>query len=462
LWRRRLPAALRPDNPVPITAAPVNTTLTALYALLIQQALFALLWLILVYLRVARRAALNWAAGVGLVTAGLSLVVLRGALPVWMGFWGSGVLMYAGFVMLSRGLEVFARIRPNDRRHLLGWAAYSLMLGGVTAWGSPMLFVLMGSVPLGWVLFAAGRAVRGPLSQEFGREAAWFGTLPVVSIGGVLILQGLLAPLGPGSADVPIHADGTANLSAALVFVGCGMVFNLGLCALVATRMMFGLQRASERDHLTGLYNRRTVEARLARHWSDLQAGGQGLCLLSIDIDHFKAINDAHGHPAGDAVLRRVADALSEHLREADIAGRVGGEEFWLVLPGTTAEAAAAIAEKLQRAIRSLDITVRDTVPVRVTLSMGLAEVRQPGEPMDAALQRLDEALYRAKGAGRDRWEWAAPPEPAPGKVIPLPTSAARSASGAPTRPPPASPGSARGAPARPETPRTIDGCSVV
>jgi diguanylate cyclase (GGDEF)-like protein len=444
-----------------LPAAPLNPTLAALHALLIQQALFVLLWLILVYLRVARVAALNWAAGIGLVTAGLTLVVLRGELPRWLGFWGSGVVMYAGFVVLRRGLEVFARIRPDDRRHLLGWLSYSGVLGGVTAWGSTTWFVLVGSVPLGWLLLRAGRAARGPLSQEFGRKAAWFATLPMVSIGVVLIARGLLAPLAAPTAEVPLHSPDAVNLASALVFVACGMVFNLGLCALVATRMMFGLRRASERDHLTGLYNRRTIEAHLARHWTTLQAGGQGLCLMSIDIDHFKAINDAHGHPAGDAVLRRVAEALSEHLGDQGIAGRVGGEEFWFVLPGMRAERAAAVADRLQRSVRALEITVRDSVPVRVTLSMGLADVWQPGEPMDGALQRLDEALYRAKAGGRDRWEWAAPAEPAaePGKVIPWQASAPSAAS---RKLPPSDGPLAHAAPARPETPHTTDDCSVV
>jgi diguanylate cyclase (GGDEF)-like protein len=114
-----------------------------------------------------------------------------------------------------------------------------------------------------------------------------------------------------------------------------------------------------------------------------------------LDLDHFKRINDAHGHKAGDAVLVAAAHALRAHLRAEDQLGRLGGEEFLVLLPDTEARAAAHVAEKLRAEV------ARAPTPVAVTVSIGVAA--WDGEAPEALLHRADEALYAAKQAGRDR-----------------------------------------------------------
>lgn len=155
-------------------------------------------------------------------------------------------------------------------------------------------------------------------------------------------------------------------------------------------------------DPLTGAANRRSLE-RFGRA-AIADARVRPLSVVALDVDHFKRINDRHGHAAGDAVLRAVAAACRRELRQADLLGRTGGEEFVAVLPGIGRDAARGVAERLRSAIAQLGF---DTgVPgLAVTASLGVAEHRAEDADFRALLQRADRALYRAKRRGRDRVE---------------------------------------------------------
>jgi diguanylate cyclase (GGDEF)-like protein/PAS domain S-box-containing protein len=156
-------------------------------------------------------------------------------------------------------------------------------------------------------------------------------------------------------------------------------------------------------DPLTGVANRRAIDEALSRHASALESGGPAYCVLLADLDRFKRINDAGGHPAGDQALRRVAEVLRAGCRAQDTVGRLGGDEFVIVAPATDLDAAQQIAQRLQR---SLGSTAAGVVPggEAITASFGVARAR-PGEPAEVLLARADAALYRAKARGRDRVE---------------------------------------------------------
>jgi diguanylate cyclase (GGDEF)-like protein len=154
-------------------------------------------------------------------------------------------------------------------------------------------------------------------------------------------------------------------------------------------------ERQSTTDPLTGLFNRRGAEAAAARERARSERSGTPLSLVVFDIDHFKRVNDNHGHAVGDEVLRAVAEALSAMARVTDVIARWGGEEFVAILPGGL-EGARSYAERTRAAVADL------TLPEPLTLSAGLAELGL-GEPFEAALARADANLYQAKRAGRDR-----------------------------------------------------------
>ncbi|MFO1327855.1 MAG: diguanylate cyclase [Rubrivivax sp.] len=157
----------------------------------------------------------------------------------------------------------------------------------------------------------------------------------------------------------------------------------------------------SVRDPLTGQYNRRHADAELARALSRVARGDDTLVLALLDIDHFKQVNDRHGHAAGDAVLRRVAACVAAGLRGADLLARFGGEEFVLLFPGARLDAAALACERIRVAVEALAL---DDVAagLRVTVSIGVAAAHA-GQDADALLHAADERLYAAKHAGRNR-----------------------------------------------------------
>lgn len=163
------------------------------------------------------------------------------------------------------------------------------------------------------------------------------------------------------------------------------------------------LGRLARTDGLTGLANHRAFHEHLARELDRARRYGQPLSLLMIDVDHFKVYNDTHGHPAGDRVLRRIAELFRRRLRSVDIAARYGGEEFGLILPATPLEAATRVAEQLVAAVRETAFEGGQEQPRgRVTISAGVA--RWDGKEAPAGLlERADAAMYEAKQTGRDQ-----------------------------------------------------------
>jgi two-component system cell cycle response regulator len=155
-------------------------------------------------------------------------------------------------------------------------------------------------------------------------------------------------------------------------------------------------------DPLTGLYNRRYtnnhLESLIARH----QPGGRGLAAMVLDLDRFKSINDAHGHGAGDEVLREFSRRLRENVRGIDLVSRVGGEEFLVVMPDILPENATRVAERVRGAVEKARFQLEDVaVPLPVTVSIGLA-FHRPGEAGSALINRADAALYASKNSGRN------------------------------------------------------------
>jgi diguanylate cyclase (GGDEF)-like protein len=159
----------------------------------------------------------------------------------------------------------------------------------------------------------------------------------------------------------------------------------------------------SHTDALTFLPNRRSILGDLQREVTFSDRYGTPLAISMVDIDHFKQINDTHGHVAGDEVLRKLAMELRNHIRHPDVIGRYGGEEFLVVLPHSTIKAAAEQAQRLCQYVQSLVIPSGEN-EIRITVSMGLAQYRIHHEDWQSFLSRADTALYQAKNAGRNRW----------------------------------------------------------
>jgi diguanylate cyclase (GGDEF)-like protein len=164
--------------------------------------------------------------------------------------------------------------------------------------------------------------------------------------------------------------------------------------------MMDLLARKAAVDGLTGLWNRVHFDQRLAAETALARRSGGPLSCVMVDVDHFKRVNDQFGHPFGDLVLRRVAQALADSCRAEDVCCRYGGEEFAVICPAADARAAAALAERVRQAVCDMPFECRGQT-VRVSCSLGVAEITVRPDP--TLVELADHALYQAKESGRNR-----------------------------------------------------------
>lgn len=188
--------------------------------------------------------------------------------------------------------------------------------------------------------------------------------------------------------------------------LGLGGVLLAVLGAMILRQLvrMRRLRELASTDALTGVANRRSIERLGSDALANARAAGQGLTVMTFDIDFFKRVNDTFGHLAGDLVLTRIARVCQDALRQFDLLGRTGGEEFMVVLPTTRLEQGRQIAERLRAAVASTEFG--DIAQgLSVTISLGMAELQAGDTDLKALMHRADHALYRAKANGRDRIE---------------------------------------------------------
>jgi two-component system cell cycle response regulator len=174
-----------------------------------------------------------------------------------------------------------------------------------------------------------------------------------------------------------------------------------------ADRLRDGVQTSIEMavtDQLTGLHNRRYLETHFSGLFDESAMRARDLSVLMLDIDKFKLVNDTYGHDAGDEVLKEFANRVKDATRIVDVVARLGGEEIVVVLPETGLQAAAAVAERIRSHIEAQPFAIYSgTSQITVTVSIGVASRRAGDQSPAQMLKRADEALYRAKGGGRNR-----------------------------------------------------------
>jgi len=232
---------------------------------------------------------------------------------------------------------------------------------------------------------------------------------------GLLVVQALVAALR--FVSVVLGAAGVGLLEASLfqslyivMYSLTALMLSIAGVLMATDRVRVEFEFLATHDPLTGVLNRRALFAFVEAEFARSQHAGTPLSLLMLDADHFKNINDAFGHQAGDEVLREMAQRLQSPLPAAARLGRYGGEEFLVALPGLSPEAARVVAERL-REVLAAPFDASSLLAVagigRLTVSIGVAGVQGATDTLDAMLARADAALYRAKAQGRDRVESA-------------------------------------------------------
>jgi diguanylate cyclase (GGDEF)-like protein len=336
--------------------------------------------------------------------------VLGVAFPVFSGSGGLR-LSYIATILLPIVFILYLNIMfPRKRK---GYILYGLaILGGVHAIVSlffPLHIIQGWFLPYQISILLAGIYVAVVLAIEIARKAP----------GSVLMMGGFILIFVSVINDI-LHDNKIINTFYSL---DLGLFFFLFNQALIMGKLYAGnfrqvqdlnatlesrvqdrtkaLEELSRMDHLTGLINRRYFWTLLNQEWERWVRYGQEFCVVMVDLDHFKEINDTWGHSAGDDVLKTLSELLQGNVRKTDSISRYGGEEFCLILPGITAPAAFILMEKIRTTVESTPLLAKP-VPVHRTFSFGIAQASRHESP-DALLDAADKLMYQAKQAGRNR-----------------------------------------------------------
>jgi diguanylate cyclase (GGDEF)-like protein len=227
----------------------------------------------------------------------------------------------------------------------------------------------------------------------------------------VLLRAAYLLAVGRPAHFSPADAGGWLNVVTPMLMALLPVIGTTAFLLLCSERIRRQWERAASTDYLTGLANRRTLADAGALRFAAAVRRDEGFGLALIDIDHFKAINDNHGHDIGDVALKHLAAVLVGACRDAELPARQGGEEFVVLFQNIDPEQAHKAGERLRRAVAAAPFVAGD-LSLAMTVSVGVAVRCAEDGDFDALLRRADAALYRAKAAGRDRVEVAPPPGP--------------------------------------------------
>jgi diguanylate cyclase (GGDEF)-like protein len=343
-----------------------------------------------------------WAGGTGVQSLGWLLLGLRGYIPDFASIVVANTLVAFGYAEIISALRRFGG-NTGRRFWLPHWLAlgvavvciaYSVEAPDLRA----RLMIVSGLIAVQYVigLQLVWRLAPSPRPVSHRVMIAMF----VVGIA-VLSARAIAVYVAPLAGNDPFVLTPLQALSFATGTFG-PVVATFAFLLMVSDRMNEELGRLAMFDPLTEVYNRRSLDDLAGRAVAEARRHARTLSVLVVDADHFKRINDEYGHEAGDRALKALVEVLRRTARSEDLVGRLGGEEFVVLMPDADAIAGAAGAERLRIAVERSVFRVNDqTVPLRV--SIGVAALRDPRDDFAALLRRADHALYEAKRAGRNR-----------------------------------------------------------
>ena len=344
----------------------------------------------------------RWTLGCWALLAGFALLAARVALPMALSVVLGNALICLGLAFYAQALhrllcdghgpKALLQVQPAI------WLALLLMLD----WPLHQRTALMSLVYSALLVPSVAVILRhGWRAERSLRVVAITMALAVLALL-VRAVHALQQPDEYGALMQASLGQGLTFLVAFVCLLGAGFGFVLAVFERVASQM----EEMATRDGLTGCWNRSTTDALLAHELQRAHRAGTPVAFVLLDLDHFKQVNDRHGHRTGDAVLRAFADAVRRRLRASDVFGRTGGEEFGLVLPDTDVAGARWLVEAVRREVEALQLADDNGAPVQVTVSAGVAVADASSRLSgDRLYGQADQSLYEAKRAGRNRVE---------------------------------------------------------
>lgn len=337
----------------------------------------------------------EWALAFSLVAAGALLGMGLGRLHSLLSMNLPRLLLPAGLLLAYGGAQRFFGIVPRYR----GWIVAITMTMGLHLWftyGYPSFVARQTlATALSTVLLASfALLVHKHGARSFGSKLTLLVLVATSSVTLMRCITLLVLPSGDSILDMSL-----TQTIYVVTFAFCIFPLGVGLILMATERLTDEMRYLASHDSLTGALNRRHMNAAMSAEIERCTRHGRSMALLVMDLDHFKAINDQHGHQLGDQVLVSFVAKVSALMRQHDQLGRFGGEEFVALLPETELAAAVVVAERIRQTCAQLHPAVGCTVSIGVTVNSAT------GDTVDALFARADAAMYRAKSLGRNRVE---------------------------------------------------------
>ena len=334
-----------------------------------------------------------WAGGTLVIFVGIVLVALRGMLPLLVTVGGGNTLLMGGTLMWLLGTEKFLGL-PSSLRTTGPLVLLASVLLAYFVQIQPFYEARVAVIDTTMVMLAVLHSRRLVEHNRFDFSGR-FLVISLMANACAWMVQGAGALSGYTEGNVLVSNNFNAMIGAALTC--CTLLTLIGFVLLASERVRDEFERLATKDSLTGALMRRAWDSAAQLELDRCRRHGRDLSLVAMDLDHFKQINDTYGHLAGDKALIDFVVRVNTHLRRQDQLGRLGGEEFVLLLPETSQDEAVVVAERIRAATETSRLTPRYTV------SMGVATLLPSDMSLQHLMSRADAAMYRAKDLGRNR-----------------------------------------------------------
>jgi diguanylate cyclase (GGDEF)-like protein len=348
----------------------------------------------------------KWGGAMALESLAFVLAALRGDVPDFFGILIMGILMVGAQSVKLAAIYEYREI-PCPRLQCFTPVALAAVLLIALPYDDVRDRLVLGSLVYALQMLLIMQALRGDVESRTGR-AWWLVFGATLAIIPVFLLRGVVAYFGVYQFSSPQSsiAPNPVQMAVFVGIIGLSLMGSMGFILMVKERAERAIRLLAMNDSLTGIFNRRAFMDRAEKEYAIARRNQAPMALLMLDIDHFKSINDEHGHSIGDDVLVGIVQILNSRLRKQDTLGRYGGEEFCITLPGTDADGAMALAESLRASVENTPLIVGGK-KILATISIGVMACQATCTTCNVALRALfdsaDAALYQAKREGRNR-----------------------------------------------------------